>query len=127
SHDPAPDVADDPRAQAAVPAITAAENAIQRATAGLATARPALARAEHIVDVGPARISQEEENLEAAEEEAEEDAKAVVVAAGKLQGAQRNESIAGKEVGPPRSPGLRVLHRRVPRGQGALGATRRRL
>ncbi|MGW3109765.1 hypothetical protein ACWDEW_48740, partial [Streptomyces sp. NPDC001100] len=93
-HTAAPDVAADPRVQAALPAITAAENAIQQATDALTAARPVLARAEHIVEVGPERISEEEENHEEAVEEAEEAAAAEVVAAGRLQAATRDEAVA---------------------------------
>ncbi|MEU9247709.1 OTU domain-containing protein, partial [Streptomyces sp. NPDC048385] len=96
SNRPAAEVADDPRVQAMVPAIIAAEDAVQQANRQLVVARARLKDAQRIVRLGPDRVREEEENHEEAVEQAKRDARAVTRRAENLRVATFRETRAGR-------------------------------
>ncbi|MBK3582055.1 hypothetical protein JHN63_51665, partial [Streptomyces sp. MBT65] len=76
------------------PAIADANDAIRQATTQLTAERTELDRAEHIVEVGPTRIREEEGKHEEAVEEARQDAADVLLQERNLRDARRQETIA---------------------------------
>ncbi|WP_262064551.1 hypothetical protein, partial [Streptomyces sp. STR69] len=94
SHEPAADVADDPRVRAVLPAIADANDAIRQAATQLAAERPELDKAKRIVEVGPTRIRQEEGKHEEAVEKARQDAADVVLQDRNLREARKQETVA---------------------------------
>ncbi|MCZ9343420.1 hypothetical protein NGM37_37265, partial [Streptomyces sp. TRM76130] len=92
---PAPDVADDPRVQAVLPAVTAAETAVRQATDRLAADRQSLTDARHVIGIAPDGIRTAEEARDRAEETARKDAAAVDRRGENLRVAQLREKRAG--------------------------------
>ncbi|WP_213087780.1 lonely Cys domain-containing protein [Streptomyces griseoaurantiacus] len=95
---PAADVADDPRVRAVLPAITAAENALQEVTKQLEENSGKLRKAQKIVTDGPARVQEAQTTRDEAVEQAGRDAAAVVSRGEDVRIARLRESRAEKRV-----------------------------